>query len=469
MISSAANAGSGPVTATPVTADPFAGDPSSVSPSPASSITSSQTGAPNYPATITVDLDGLAHNYRTMCRRAGRAQVMCVVKANAYGAGLSPVALRLWDEGARWFGVARVPEALALREHLAAAGRDLTGTRIFTWLADPQGGYQQAVKAGLDVSASSVRELEQIAAVASGAAPEAGASEPTTSASEATPDAIVNVPSVAAAKVHLKVDVGMGRGGARPEDWDALAAKARSLETEGLLEVVGIWAHLSQADDPQGAGRAVTQHQIASFAAACDHFESSGLNPVLRHLEATAGTLWFPDGHFDMVRIGLGLYGLSPAPEVSSSADLDLVPVIRYTTKLQGVKKVQPGDSVSYGGIWTADEPHWIGLLPVGYADGISRGLSNGAPVTVQTQTGPVHTETVGRICMDQTMISLGSADKPAAEVGDTVVLFGDPLAGEPSADQWANADQTVNYEVIASLPSTLPRQYLPKPPGGTS
>lgn len=396
-------------------------------------------GISGYPALVSVDLAALVNNYRVLREHAGDSLLLPIVKANAYGAGLFEVATTLWEEGARWFGVARLPEALKLANHMAAQGKE---PRILTWLVPGREGYEVAVEAGLDVSVSNLEELQQ-ATEAVRALRDEGEPEAT-------------------ARVHAKVDVGMSRGGSKPEDWGDLLDGLGEAVAQGLITLVGIWSHLPQADDPSGPGRKVTQNQIQVFADACGAAEQKGLVPEVRHLEASAGILWFPEGRFDMVRPGVALYGLSPAPDVVSAEEIGLKPVIRVSTRIQAVKHLSEGDGVSYGATWVADGPHWVGLLPVGYADGIPRALSNGGPFVTRTSSGLVSTPILGRVCMDQIIINLGDGAQPLAQVGDEVVALGDPVEGEPSAEEWAERSSTINYEIIASLPERLDRRHLP-------
>ena len=397
-------------------------------------------GICGYPALVTVDLAAVANNYRMLNERAGDSLALAIVKANAYGAGLFEVATTLWEEGARWFGVARLPEALKLADYMASQGRE---PRILTWLVPGQEGYEAAVSAGLDVSVSNLDELRGV--------------------TEAVKALRAEGDSGAVARIHAKVDVGMSRGGSKPEDWGDLLDGVKEAADQGLVTLAGIWSHLPQADDPNGPGRQVTLGQIETFTDACSVAEARGLKPEVRHLEASSGILWFPEGNFDLVRPGVALYGLSPAPEVASAKQLGLEPVVRFSTRVQAVKHLSKGEAVSYGATWVAGAPNWVGLLPVGYADGIPRALSNGAPFVTRTSSGPVTTPVLGRVCMDQIVIDLGTGAEPVAQVGDEVVLLGDPEKEEPSAEEWAKRASTINYEILASLPERLDRKYLPR------
>lgn len=382
-------------------------------------------------ARIGVSRAALAHNLQIIQKRVPSAQVMAIVKANAYGHGREMALETGVEHGVRWFGLAQHAEALAARHFLDGRGVSPEDVRVFSWIAPPGTDWARLVDAGIDVSASTVAQLEEIAALGD-----------------------------SRARVHLKVDVGMSRAGALPEVFPHLVEVAHQLESQGLLQVEGIWSHLSQADDPKGPGALVTNRQQQVFSEAVEVARSGGLNPTYRHLGATAAALWHPQCHFDMVRVGIGLYGLSPAPDYESGAELGLVPVMELRAPLIMVKQLPAGTAVSYGGTWQAEVPTWVGLVPLGYADGVPRAASNRVQVAVRSGPGAVRANVVGRICMDQFMIDLGTGNEPAANIGDEVVLFGSG-AQVPSADDWARAAETINYEIVARMSGDLPRMEV--------
>ncbi len=387
----------------------------------------------HFPGTVEVDLDAIRHNLRVLKRRAGSSELMAVVKADAYGHGRLPVALAALREGVHWFGISQVSEALVFRKQLDEAGVPRSEANVLTWLAGPEQDWQAALRSDLNVSASSPEVLRRIGEAAR------------------TLDRT--------AEVHLKVDVGMSRGGARGAEFAELARLARELEEDGSVRVVGVWSHLPQADDMSEVGSKVTAEQIACFEDALAAAKRAGLTPDLRHLAATSGTLWHTDSHYDMVRVGIGMYGLSPDPSVATSADLDLRPALSVKAPLVLVKQLPAGTSVSYGGTWTAEQDHWVGLVPLGYADGIPRHASNAGPVTVYGQSGPYQSHILGRVCMDQIVVSLGTGSSPAAAEGDTVALIG-PELDDPTADDWALVSGTINYEIVTRLAPTIRREY---------
>lgn len=399
----------------------------------------------HYPACISVDLGAVRSNVAALRRHSGGTPLLAVVKSNGYGFGRTEVAFAALEEGVSWFAVSRIPEALALRNDFSKAGISPADSRILTWIGAPDQDWVAAHRADLDVSVSTVGQLQQAILAAHVVAKE-------------------NNAPLRPARIHLNVDVGMSRGGATEVELPELAALAKEAEDRGEVDVVGLLAHLPQADDPFGPGKEITDGQIRRFADYRESVLAAGLTPQLCHLGATAATIWHPNAHFDMVRPGIGLYGFSPNSGAQTSSELGLTPIGRFTTTLTQIKLVEPGTSVSYGGTWTATEPTWIGLLPVGYADGIPRGISNKVSVQVETGSGVVDAPIIGRVCMDQIMVDLGTQAQSPAHVGDPVVLFGDAAKGETSVDDWALACDTINYEILSRLPEHIVRVYVDPP-----
>jgi alanine racemase len=367
-------------------------------------------------AEAVVDLGAIRHNVATLRARAGTAQLMTVVKADAYGHGMIPVARAAREAGADWIGAAVLDEALALRE----AGD--TGP-IFCWLTTPGEPLEQAIAAGIDLSASAPWEIEEIAA------------------------GVEDRP----ARVHLKIDTGMSRGGAVPEEWPDLIRAALAEVRTGRIEIAGVWSHLASSDEPKSP---VNEHQVATFTSAIDVVESFGIDPGLRHLANSGGTLALPDTHFDLVRPGIATYGLSPFGRDLPSDELGLRPAMTLRARFAMVKRVPAGVGVSYGLTWTAPKPSTLGLVPLGYGDGLPRHASNGAPVQVAGERRTI----VGRICMDQCVVNL---EDDQAAAGDEVVLFGPGVDGEPTADDWADAAGTISYEIVTRLGARVPRRYV--------
>jgi alanine racemase len=360
-------------------------------------------------AEATIDLAAVRANV-TQLRAGTSAEVMAVVKADAYGHGLLPVARAAVEGGATWLGTALLAEGLALR----SAG--ITGARVLSWLLDPADPWAEAVAADIDLSVSAQWGLA--AAVAAGVE--------------------VGRP----ARIHLKIDSGLGRAGATPAQWDDLVGSALAAQAAGHVSVVGLWSHLAYADDPH---HPTTDSQLDVFRLAVKAAEAAGVTPEVRHLANSAATLTRPDTHFDLVRPGLAVYGLSPVPGLASPAELGLRPVMTLGARLAQVKRVPAGQGVSYFHRYTTSRETTLGLVPLGYADGIPRHASNTGPVLA---AGAVRT-VAGAVCMDQFVLDLG--DDPAAE-GDEVLLFGPGDRGEPSAQDWAQACGTVSYEIVARI-----------------
>ena len=407
-----------------------------------------------------IDLEAVAHNGRLLAQTAG-VPWMAVVKADAYGHGLEPIALTALSAGASWLGVAQLAEALTLRALLDEAGvarpvEEPSGQapRVLSWLLpvmDParaaceDSPLRAALKADLDLSVSTLSQLEALAAAAR---------------AQAT-----------TARLHLKVDTGMSRGGAMAEDLPALAAALRRAVDEGAVDVVGLWSHLSRADEPTSGS---TEEHLVRYRQAERIVREAGLTPSIHHLAATGGLLWHPEARMDLVRAGIGLYGLSPAPSVTTGAELGLRPAMRLESELVQVKRIDVGQAVSYGGTWSAPTDRWVGLVPLGYSDGVPRAASSTGPVGI----GGMMTAIVGRVCMDQVVIDLGPAQDetgsslPApAQVGDTAVLWGAPDAlgqeAVPTVDEWAQACGTINYEIVTRLGARIPRCYVGAGAGG--
>lgn len=373
-------------------------------------------------AEIVVDLEAIRHNVRTLRERVAGSALMVVVKADGYGHGLLPVAAAARQAGADWLGVAVLEEALALRE----AGD--TGP-LLCWLAVPGEDYRPAVAGGIDVAAYTSDQLDEIGA----AAQDVGR----------------------AARVQLKIDTGLSRGGCSQDDWPDLVAAAVAAESAGHVRVTGIWSHLACSDVPE---HPANDAQEETFRWAVELAERSGLQPEVRHLANSAAALTRPSARFDLVRCGIASYGLTPMPEVATSGELGLVPAMTVRARLAVVKAVAAGAGVSYGHTYVTPHATTVGLVPVGYADGIPRQGSSRAPLLVAGRVRPI----AGRVCMDQLVVDLGDA---GASAGDPVVLFGPGTDGEPTAQDWAEACDTINYEIVTRIGGRMQRRYLGEAP----
>ena len=399
----------------------------------------------DYPSSAAVDLAAIRHNLGVLRAAAPGALQLATVKANAYGHGLLPVARAALDGGADWLGVAQLAEAFTLRRGLDEAGVARADAPILAWISTSSSDFAAAIEADIDLSVSWTWVLADICAAARQ----------------------VGRP----ARVHVKIDTGMSRAGSTLADLPALASALRMAADDGLVDVVGAWSHMSRADDPSEAGNASTASHVRIFEESLAILADAGVTPRIRHLSATSGILWHPEAHYDMVRAGIGLYGLSPDPAVATAEQLDLIPALELRAPLTSVKVIEEGTPASYGGTWVAPTRRWIGLVPLGYGDGILRAVSNKARVVVHTASGPFNAPIVGRVCMDQFMVDLGPAEgspgtptarsgqAPAAP-GDIATLFGSGAGGEALADDWAQAAGTINYEIVTHLGAHIPRIY---------
>ncbi|HEX4430255.1 MAG TPA: alanine racemase [Frankiaceae bacterium] len=369
-------------------------------------------------AEAVIDLDAVRTSTAELVRRAGSAAVMAVVKADGYGHGMLPCARAALDAGAQWLGAAKPSEALQLR----ACGIEVP---ILAWLAGPHDDLAPAVGSGIDLSAGAPWMVRQLQAAA------AAAGRP--------------------ARVHLNVDTGLHREGATAADWPELLAAALQAQAEGTLEIIGIWSHFALADDP---GHPTVRAQLTHFREALEVAERAGVHPQIRHLANSAATLANPDAHFDLVRPGVAVYGLSPGPLVGKSKELGLVPAMTLTAEVALTKRVPAGSGVSYGHRYHTSAEATLALVPLGYADGVPRHATNLGEVLI----GGKRRRIAGTVCMDQFVVDVG--DDPVAP-GDRVVLFGPGDRGEPTAQDWAEAIGTINYEIVTRVGPRVPRRYV--------
>ncbi|MEU3072446.1 alanine racemase [Streptomyces laurentii] len=367
-----------------------------------------------------IDLEALRANVRTLrARVAPHVQLMAVVKADAYGHGAVRCAEAALAAGATWLGTATPHEALALR----AAG--LTEPRIMCWLWTPGDPWAEGIEAGLDMSVSGLWALAEVTA----AARETGRR----------------------ARIQLKADTGLGRNGCQPADWPELVTAALKAEAEGLVKVTGLWSHFACADEP---GHPSIVAQLDTFRSMLGHAERAGIRPEVRHIANSPATLTLPEAHFDLVRPGIAMYGVSPDPAIGTSAGLGLRPVMSLKASVALAKQVPGGHGVSYGHHYVTPGPTTLGLVPLGYADGIPRHASQRGPVLVGDRVRTV----AGRVAMDQFVVDLsGDEVEPGAEA----VLFGPGDRGEPSAQDWADAADTIAYEIVTRIGARVPRVYV--------
>ncbi|MFZ3452587.1 alanine racemase [Arthrobacter sp. 7Tela_A1] len=366
-----------------------------------------------------VDLAAIRHNVRHLAEIARPARLMAVVKADAYGHGALDIARAALEAGAGWLGVAHISEALALRTGGVSAP-------LLAWLHTADSDFAAAVAANIDIGVSGW-ELEAVVAAARE----------------------LEVP----ARVHLKIDTGLGRNGCPEDLWETFVGRALAYQEDGLLRVVGIFSHLAVADEPH---REETDVQLQKFRDAVAVAEDAGVDHEVRHIANTPAVLSRPDSHFDLVRVGLGMYGLSPFAG-QSAAELGLRPAMTLKTTIANCKAVPAGQGVSYGLHYQTAEPTTLALVPLGYADGIPR-IATGGPVMVDGEVFPV----VGRIAMDQMVIDLGRtgiAGTPASFIGKEAILFGGE--GAPGVEEWAQAAGSINYEIITRISGRVTRSYI--------
>lgn len=356
-----------------------------------------------------VDHDAIAQNVRTLARRAG-VPLMAVVKADAFGHGAAPVARTCLAAGADALGVTRIGEALALR----AAG--LTAP-ILAWLFDiHQAGV--AVAAGVELSVTRVEQLDAVVSLA--ASPGCGRPLP---------------------RVHLELDTGMNRAGCPGEHWAALTRRAAHLSDTGRLIVAGVWSHLSHGGDPQAIA---THRQLLMYRVGLDLARAAGLRGFTAHLANTAAVQSNPAlTRHGMVRVGAGLYGIGPG----------LRPAMTVRSRLVQTRRAAAGRGVGYDHHYRTARTTRLGLVPLGYADGIPRAVEGRAALWVAGRRVPV----VGRISMDQVVVDLG--DGPGA-VGDEVTVFGPGEHGEPSVADWATWADTIEHEIYTGLGERIERRH---------
>lgn len=365
-----------------------------------------------------IDLDAVRGNVRALRAAVQPAHIMVVVKADAYGHGAVEAARAAVEAGADWLGVADLREGLALRTHGIQAP-------VLAWLHGPDADFPAAVAAGIDLGISSLAQLERAAQAAS-------------TESAAGPVA-----------VQLKLDTGLGRNGLTPDDCVDVFARAAELEAAGRVRVRGLFSHLSNTSPEHD------REQLARFDELVQQARTAGLDPELRHLAASAATIALPETRLDLVRVGIAAYGLSPDPQIDVTP-LGLRPAMELSAEVVSVKRVPAGHGVSYGLTYRTPRETTLALVPLGYADGVPRAASDRGPV----QIGAERFRVAGRIAMDQFVVDVGDAP---VRVGDRAVLWGDPATGAPSADDWADAAGTINYEIVTRVGGRVERTAPPR------
>ena len=367
---------------------------------------------PGRPTLCFVDLDALRWNFRQIRSKVGpQVKILSMVKANGYGHGATAIATALAAEGSDAFGVATLEEGVELRQ-----------TSIKEPILVLAGAYAEQVDRFFDHRLTpvvyAVDSLKQL-------------------------DAVVHS-SDRDLQVHLKVDTGMGRLGLLAAEVDSWLPTIKKLKA---LKIEGVFSHFSHAESVEGH---YTREQLRIFREVIERLRSGGIEPSVVHLANSAATITLPAAYFDMVRPGLMLYGIHPSPAMANQ--ISLKPVLSWKTQVLQVKKVPAGTSISYGQTFITQRKSLIAILPIGYADGYPRLLSNRGEVLVNGKRAPV----VGRVCMDLTMIDV--TDIGEIRQGDEVVLLGRQGDAEISADEMAAWASTISYEILTSIGARVTR-----------
>src|SRR5450756_2087094 len=365
-------------------------------------------------AQASVELGAISANIAALRAHVAPAAVMAVVKANGYGHGAVQAARAAVRGGADWLGVVHVDEALELR----GAGLDVP---LLCMMSIAEHAHADAIAADVDLSAGSAGMVRRLAAAAAAAGRRA--------------------------RVHLKADTGLGRGGAVPADWPPVLAAASEARDAGQLDIVGLWSHFASADEP---GNPSIEAQLAVFKEALAVAEGAGITPRIRHIANTAAALDVPQARYDLERIGGGSYGLATLP---GGAPPWLRQAMTLRARIALVKRVPAGTGVSYGHRYTTTRESTLGLVPLGYADGIPRAAAGLPLVFARGRRWPI----AGTVCMDQFVVDFG--DEPVSE-GDEVVIFGQGAAGEPTAPEWGEALGTISYEMVTGIGARVRRSY---------
>jgi len=363
-----------------------------------------------------VDLSAISHNVKKIKDLTGK-EILAVVKADAYGHGLIPVAQTAIKSGASMLGVALLEEAIALRDGGITAP-------ILAWLLQPGSDFKSAIDCDIDIAVASKAALQEVRAAS----------------------------TAKRARVHIELDTGMTRGGFLNEFADLTKA-----DFDGV-DVVGVFSHFARADEP---GEAQNQEQLNKFNLMVTKLESFGFTNLIHHLSNSAASLTMPTAHFDMVRLGISMYGLSPDVEtLGTSQSLGLRPAMQLRAALYLVKDVAAGTPVGYGATAVTKTDTRLGVVVMGYGDGIPRiahgGNQDGAGVWINGKRAPI----IGRVSMDQFVVDLGPDSKASA--GDWVVIFGNGSHGEYTADDWGAASDSINYEIVTRIGPRVPRIYTP-------
>jgi len=368
-------------------------------------------------ASAEINLSAIADNIK-LIKGKTNAQVLAVVKADAYGHGLIQVGKAAEAAGANWCGTALLEEGIALRN---------SGIKvpIISWLTPLGEDFKTAINLDIDLSISSIELLTEVIAAGK---------------------VVKKIP-----RVHIEVDTGMSRGGVG-DDWQLFLTELSKTVKANEINIIGIWSHFARADEP---GQAMNPEQLNTFEDRIKSASDVGIKPEFIHIANSAAALTNNVAHKNIIRWGIGLYGLSPdINNLGDSKSLKLKPAMRLKAKLHLVKAVKAGVSVGYGGTAITKSDTKLGVVTLGYADGVPRNANNLAGVFVDGKRAPL----IGRVSMDQFVVDLGI--NSSAKTGDEVIVFGDGSSGEYTADEWAKASGTINYEIVTRIGSRVPRIY---------
>jgi alanine racemase len=374
-------------------------------------------------AEVLIDLGAIRENIKYLMAKSGKP-ALAVVKADGYGHGLLPVAKSALSAGASWLGVALLEEAKALRQGGINAP-------IIAWLTPVTDDFASAISEDIDIAIPSLAHLEAI-----------------TSAARSLGKC---------ARIHLEVDTGMSRGGALNE-WSELVSSAKAYQDSGLIKVIGIWSHFARADE---AGHEFNNKQLENFKSAVAEAKSVGITPEVIHLSNSAAAINDADSHFDLLRLGIAIYGLSPDfSHMGSSEKLNLKPAMSIRARIHLVKDIPAGSQVGYGGSAITKVDTKLGVIAMGYSDGIPRNANSEAGVLVGNKRAPI----IGRVSMDQFVVDLGRDS--SAKAGDWAYIIGSnpsdsyTSASSYTADSWASASATINYEIVTRIAARVKRIY---------
>ena len=368
-------------------------------------------------ASVEVNLSAITQNFKSIKSRT-TADVLAVVKADAYGHGLIPVSKALEEAGADWFGTALLEEAINLRK----AG---ILKPIISWLTPLGEDFKSAIDLDIDLGIPSIDLLDEVIKAAS--------------------------LTGKAARIHLEIDTGMSRGGVLSE-WDQLIKSVLVGVNLKQLKVIGIWSHFARADEPD---ELMNHEQLSLFEQIVNQAKAAGIDAQFIHIANSAALFTNKSSHKNIIRSGIALFGLSPdVKTIGDSSSLGLIPAMKLKAKLNLVKEVKAGSSVGYGGTAVLKSDTKLGVVALGYADGIPRSTNNLAGVFVDKKRAPI----IGRVSMDQFVVDLGITS--TAKTGDEVIIFGDGSSGEYTVDEWAKAANTINYEIITRIGPRVPRIY---------